>query len=227
MFEGDHALKRVNVLSGGEKARVLLAQIIARPVNLLLLDEPTNHLDMESTEALIRALRRFKGAVVFVSHHEDMLRAVADSLIVFDKEKTEYFDGGYDDFLDRVGWDDEDGAKQSQSAAPRLSKKEQRKRRAEILTRKADATRSLRKEVDSLEKKAEDSEARISELNAELIEASRDGFGDAAAKLSREHARLKDSLDEVYERLEQRLQLLEDKEKSYDEDLRLLEEEAK
>src|SRR5208283_2270192 len=84
MFEGDSALKKVNVLSGGEKSRVLLGKLLVFPSNLLLLDEPTNHLDMESIDSLIEAIEDFDGAVIIVTHSEMILEAVATRLIVFD-----------------------------------------------------------------------------------------------------------------------------------------------
>ncbi len=87
MFEGDDALKRVKVLSGGEKNRLMLAKIIATPVNLLLLDEPTNHLDMESCDALLEAIDDFEGAVVMVTHNEMLLHGLARRLIVFQGEE--------------------------------------------------------------------------------------------------------------------------------------------
>ena len=69
MFAGDDALKKISVLSGGEKSRVMLGKLLATPVNLLLLDEPTNHLDMESCDALLAALDFFYGTVVMVTHN--------------------------------------------------------------------------------------------------------------------------------------------------------------
>ena len=83
MFEGNSALKKISVLSGGEKSRVLLGKLIATPLNLLLLDEPTNHLDMESSDALLAAIDNFDGAVVMVTHNEMFLDALAERLIVF------------------------------------------------------------------------------------------------------------------------------------------------
>src|SRR5690606_22133566 len=107
MFDGQKALKKVGVLSGGEKSRVLLGKLLVSPANLLLLDEPTNHLDMESIDSLVEAIDSFPGAVVIVTHSEMVLNAVARRLVVFDGGKTTLFHGTYREFLDRIGWEDE------------------------------------------------------------------------------------------------------------------------
>ncbi len=108
MFSGDLAKKAISVLSGGEKSRVLLGKIIAQPCNLLLLDEPTHHLDIESIEALIDAIEEFAGAVVIITHSERILRRLPfNKLIVCHKEKQEVFNGDYDEFLEKIGWQEE------------------------------------------------------------------------------------------------------------------------
>lgn len=104
MFTGDDYMKKINVLSGGEKSRVLLGKIILQPCNLLLLDEPTNHLDMESSIALINALNNFDGASITITHNEDFLNNLATKLIVFDNDKVFVFEGNYENFLKEVGW---------------------------------------------------------------------------------------------------------------------------
>jgi len=108
MFESDLANKKISVLSGGEKSRVMLGKILAHKSNILLLDEPTNHLDMESIESLTSEIQKFKGAVVVVTHSELMLRAIANKLIIFHKGVAEFFDGTYDEFLDKIGWEIEE-----------------------------------------------------------------------------------------------------------------------
>lgn len=108
MFEGDAAEKRIGVLSGGEKSRVLLGKILAAPTNLLFLDEPTNHLDMQSIDALLDSIQTFKGALMIVTHSEMILRAVATKLIVFREGKAELFLGTYDEFLEKIGWDEDE-----------------------------------------------------------------------------------------------------------------------
>ncbi|MBI2945724.1 MAG: ABC-F family ATP-binding cassette domain-containing protein [Candidatus Wallbacteria bacterium] len=107
MFSGDAAEKKVGVLSGGEKSRTLLGKILARPSNLLLLDEPTNHLDIDSIEAMMDALESYDGAVVIVTHSELILSRLATKLIYFQGGTVKVYPGGYDDFLDQIGWDDE------------------------------------------------------------------------------------------------------------------------
>lgn len=108
MFEGDLANKNISVLSGGEKSRVMLGKILARKSNLLLLDEPTNHLDMDSIESLTKEIGNFEGAVIVVTHSELMLKAIVNKLIIFHKGIAEFFDGTYDEFLEKIGWETEE-----------------------------------------------------------------------------------------------------------------------
>lgn len=108
MFPQDTALKKIRVLSGGEKSRVLLGKILVTPCHLIFLDEPTNHLDMQSCDSLIEAIDGFDGSVIMVTHNEMHLRNVATKLIIFDNNEIKIFDGSYDDFLSDVGWSDED-----------------------------------------------------------------------------------------------------------------------
>jgi ATP-binding cassette subfamily F protein 3 len=104
LFPGDLAYKKISVLSGGEKGRVMLGKILLTSCNLLLLDEPTNHFDIESSESLMDAIKNYPGAVVMVTHDEYFLQEIATKLIVFDGGKTFVFEGGYRDFLKKVGW---------------------------------------------------------------------------------------------------------------------------
>lgn len=103
LFSGEDVEKKIGVLSGGEKTRVVLARILARPVNFLILDEPTNHLDMKTREILLEALKAFEGTVLFVSHDRHFLRDIATRVILIDKGHTTDFPGGLHYFLDRMG----------------------------------------------------------------------------------------------------------------------------
>ncbi len=109
MFSGDTSKKPISVLSGGEKSRVLLGKILARPCNLLLLDEPTHHLDIESIEALIDALEDFNGAVIIVTHSELILKRLQlHKLVICHAGRQEFFLGSYEEFLEKRGWEEEE-----------------------------------------------------------------------------------------------------------------------
>jgi ATP-binding cassette subfamily F protein 3 len=97
-FEGDRAFEPVGRFSGGEKARLTLALLVARRPNLLLLDEPTNHLDIEMRHALTIALQSFEGGLVVVSHDRHLIKTVADSLWLVADGKLQNFDGDLDDY---------------------------------------------------------------------------------------------------------------------------------
>ena len=128
MFEGDFSKKKVSVLSGGERSRVLLGKLISHPTNLLLLDEPSHHLDVESIETLIEELNDYQGALVIVTHSELILKTLAKKLIIFHRGRPEYFHGGYEDFLEKVGWEGEPVAEKK--VKTKINKKEARRLRA-------------------------------------------------------------------------------------------------
>ena len=104
MFKGDTVEKKIGVLSGGEKSRVMLGKILLKNVNFLILDEPTNHLDMYSAESFMKAVNKFEGAVLMVTHDEKFIKQIANKLIIFDRNKVFVFNGGYDDFIKKIGW---------------------------------------------------------------------------------------------------------------------------
>lgn len=95
-FSGEEADKKISILSGGEKSRVVLATILAQPVNFLILDEPTNHLDIKSRELLLEAIKEFPGTVMIVSHDRHFLRAVTTRVFEVDKNHLRIFDGDYE-----------------------------------------------------------------------------------------------------------------------------------
>ncbi len=206
MFTGDLALKKVKVLSGGEKSRTLLGKVLATPSNLLLLDEPTNHLDLESTDAFRKAVREFPGAVIIVTHSEQMLDDVANRLIVFDGGQVTFFEGSYRDFLARVGWEDEKQEESSEDAPEQtsagLNKKELRRKRAEVITRRSKVVNALKKQIAEIEGEIIETENALARETEELLEISKQGFGDDASKLSRSiHAR-KAKLNDLFVKLE-------------------------
>ena len=102
-FSGDDVEKRCRVLSGGEKARLVMAKMLFDPPNFLVLDEPTNHLDMGTKEMLIAALASYEGTMLFVSHDRHFLAALSNRLLELTPEGTHQYGGGYTEYVARTG----------------------------------------------------------------------------------------------------------------------------
>jgi len=202
MFGGDAAQKRISVLSGGERSRVLMARILATPVNLLLLDEPTNHLDQESVDAFLGAIDAFDGAVIIVTHVERVLSAVATKLVVFDGGRVELFHGGYADFLERVGWQAESAEEATGTPLPpRSSRKDQRRQRADLVARRSRDLGRLRSAIEAVESEIISLEERLAAEEASILEASRCNDGAAVRKASQAAAAARERIETLYEEL--------------------------
>ncbi len=209
MFSGDDALKKIAVLSGGEKSRVLLGQIIAAPVNLLLLDEPTNHLDLESCDALLEALDAFEGTLILVTHNEMFLHALAERLIVFRENALEVFDGTYQEFLDQGGWQDERTAGKTEAEAAdasaesiKAARKELRRRRTEISARRGRALKPLEEEMKRLERDIERQDAEMARLTRSMQAASESRDGSRIAEVSQAMHAVQKEIDRLFDALD-------------------------
>lgn len=222
MFEGDLAKKKIKVLSGGERARVLLGKILAKPANLLLLDEPTNHLDMESIESLTEEIGNFPGAVVVVTHSEIMLRNLATKLVIFHNGNAEFFNGTYDDFLEKIGWESEE-SKPSKAGKRKLTEKEIKQRKAEITIERAKQTRPLKEEIEKLEAEITSNESLLARINGELEKATT--LNDSAKLTDYAHAvgKLNQIIDNLFEKLTNSNESLDFIQKKYDKEMDSLE----
>ncbi|MDP2914080.1 MAG: ATP-binding cassette domain-containing protein, partial [Candidatus Aminicenantes bacterium] len=223
MFEGNNALKKISVLSGGEKSRVLLGKLIATPLNLLLLDEPTNHLDMDSSDALLTAIDNFDGAVVMVTHNEMFLDALAERLIVFQSGGISMFEGTYQRFLEKVGWEGEDErprAKAEKKDVPdipqKVGKKELRKMRTDLLAERAAALKPLETKMRELEQALQATENESNRLTQEIVEASRAGAGARIGEMSKTVHQLRKMIDAYLEELEPMLRDYEKRKADFD-----------
>lgn len=208
LFEGDDALKKIRVLSGGEKCRVMLGKLLARPANFLLLDEPTNHFDMESCDALLSAVDNFEGTVIMVTHNEMFLHALAQRLIVFQDGVIELFDGTYQRFLEKIGWREDDYAIRGRQAgearfnSQEISRKEIRRLRSEIISEKSRTLKPLEKKIQQTEDSIVRWEAELEELNVKMQAAAGSGSGEEIAELSRAMNKCREKIDTGFERLE-------------------------
>jgi ATP-binding cassette subfamily F protein 3 len=177
LFTGDMVQQAVGTMSGGEKARLVLAMIVWQRPNLLLLDEPTNHLDLATREALAMALNEFEGTVMLVSHDRALLRAVCDEFWLVGRGAVAPFDGDLDDYqrylLEEAKRLREQVAAASApapvaSAEPRLTPQEQRKAQAQQRQQLATLLKPLKKEREQAERRMAALETEKGELEARL-----------------------------------------------------------
>ena len=201
MFSSESADKKVSLLSGGEKSRVMLGRILARDVNLLFLDEPTNHLDMDSIEALTAAIENFRGSTVIVTHSEELLRRTCDRLIIFTKGGAEYFEGGYDLFLEKMGWEEEE-AQEKPKKKPKTNNKENKRLRAELVRDRNAKALPLKKKVQKLEESIIEKEELISLDQDNLANASNEGDTIKIMELSKLISSKQNEVEELFGLLE-------------------------
>ncbi len=224
MFSGDQALKKISVLSGGEKSRVLLGKLLVSPSHLLLLDEPTNHLDMESCDSLMEAIDAFEGAVVLVTHNEMFLHTLANRLLVFDRDRYFLYEGGYQDFLNDIGWEDDEAPddkqpQEEQTSHTNLDKKALRKLKAEIVQEKSRVLRPLESKSRELEQAIMGLEHELSEVNQKLVQASGNGDGEAIARLAKSERDIQSRIEDLYDELDALTRELEARSDEFEEKL--------
>ncbi len=134
-FRGDRVFEPTRQFSGGERARLALAILVARKPNLLLLDEPTNHLDLDMRHALLVALQDFAGAVVIVSHDRALLRGACDRFLLVANGAVAPFDGDLEDYAEWLARGADAPLAESSDAAPAPTRREQRRLEAEARNR--------------------------------------------------------------------------------------------
>ena len=101
LFKGDEVFKKIKVLSGGEKTRVILSYLLSTPYNCFVLDEPTNHLDIKSREVLLDSLKRYEGTILLVSHDRFFLREITNRVFEVDHGKINVYEGNYSYYLEQ------------------------------------------------------------------------------------------------------------------------------
>ena len=199
-FIGDRVNEQVEIFSGGEKARLVLAMLAWQRPNLLLLDEPTNHFDIEMRHALSMALQDYEGAMVIVSHDRHMLRSVCDDFLLVADGKAMEFDGDLDDYrqwlskrLDDVGSSKQADSKDNSAQSKKLKRQQQAENRKRL--------QPLQKKVNTLEKELEQINARLEQLETELTdpELYQEQSRDQLKSLLTDQGQLKNRCDEVEE----------------------------
>jgi len=165
LFSGEDVEKKVSVLSGGERARLALACLMLRPINLLVLDEPTNHLDMMSKDVLKQAIQEYTGTLIVVSHDREFLSGLTDKTIEFrDKKLNEYL-GDVNYFLEKRSMDNMRQVElQKPVGQPVVSEKRQ------MTNEERNEKKRLQRLVQNLEKKIEQLEQEIAAHEAEMAD---------------------------------------------------------
>ena len=201
MFSGDSADKKISLLSGGEKSRVMLGKILVDEVNILFLDEPTNHLDMDSIDSLTTAIKNFDGAVVIVTHSEELLRKVANRLVVFAKDGADLFDGTYDEFLEKVGWEEEEQEKKLKTA-PKQNQHQNKKQKAYLISQRNKEISPFKKRIEKLEELIIKTEEELEVNQQELIKISTSGDSGKLGELYKEVSAQESLIEDSFEALE-------------------------
>jgi ATP-binding cassette subfamily F protein 3 len=166
LFRGDHVRKKVQVLSGGERARLCMAGLLLGTYNVLVLDEPGNHLDVETVESLADALTAYQGTVIFTSHDRHFLSRIATNIIEVRDGTARAYEGGYEGYLYYINREIEEGER-ARTPAKRSDATTATKSGGQSAPRPLDA-KQAQKEMKTLEKTIKTLDAQRIEINARL-----------------------------------------------------------
>jgi len=171
LFSGDEIEKKVSVLSGGEKSRLVLGKMLLKPANLLLLDEPTSHLDIPSRNVLEMALKQFQGTFCLITHDRHLINQIANKVIEIDRGTPTVFLGSYDDYLYKKQLIQSEETQKDVGAAhvpPTPSKKKSQSRTKEERRNRANQIDQFRRQLSSLEKRFQEVEKSLHEATQKL-----------------------------------------------------------
>ena len=194
LFKGDDVFKKISLLSGGEKARVMLMKLMLRHDNLLLLDEPTNHLDMESKAVLENALDYYDGTIIAVSHDRYFINRIADYVYVMENGTITKYIGNYDDYIEKISSAEDVDDSNQQTMTKTALEKQQKKEKQNL-----NIIKQQKKRIKELEAEIETLEAKKTETEALLADESVYKNSEKAKEISAEYEQICSRLDEASE----------------------------
>ena len=192
LFTGDDVFAPVHTLSGGEKGRVALTELMLRKDNVLLLDEPTNHLDMDSREVLEEALADYPGTILAVSHDRYFINRFAEKVFVLEEEGIREYLGNYDSYFAKISRDAEPDGETAGMTRTALDKEKKRSR--EEQQRLKERKERLRQAEDAVAK----AEQEAGELEKALADPETYRDPEAAAEKTRQYHLLKEEINRLY-----------------------------
>lgn len=191
LFRGDDVYKSLDVLSGGEKSRIALLQLLLSPVNLLVLDEPTNHLDLHSKDVLLKALKDFGGSVVFVSHDRGFIEQLATQVLALADGTYKYYPGDYNFYLEQEAKLSDSGLENTgaaQTAGTKNGNSQSAQNISKASSNEENAENSAVKQ-DWLEQKKRNTERRKIERLVQSLEEEISALEEKKSKLEEEIAK--------------------------------------
>jgi ATP-binding cassette subfamily F protein 3 len=195
-FRGEDVFKKVAVLSGGEKTKLVLAKLLFQPANFLIFDEPTNHLDLDSRQAMEEALQSYDGTLLIVSHDRFFLDQVADRIIAIEDDSVRIFQGNYSYYREKK-------EEEKQEAVFKRAPEPERIKAYAEFKKQSQAKSRIKKEIRSVESKIKDSETVLHRLEKDILHNIPKTDWEKLAAASREKSRVEELLLELYNRLDE------------------------
>jgi ATP-binding cassette subfamily F protein 3 len=205
LFKGDDVFKQVSVLSGGEKSRLALAQMLLKSSNFLVLDEPTNHLDMNSKRVLMNALQQYEGTILIISHDREFLDGIVNKIIEVKDKNVKVYAGNCSYYLMRKqeeleGLDSSRVSAASTKETISKRNREQKRQEAELRNKAYNLSKPHKEKLAEIEEDIKSKEVRLEAIEREM--ASKTFYKDEnhVIEVNKEFKELKEQLQDLYDK---------------------------